>query len=277
MRDGLPCGECRSCRFLAAGSHPDFFDLQPEEPGKPIKIDAVRKFVGWSVLTPQEGTRRLALIAPADAMNAAAANSLLKTLEEPAPSIGILLVTSRMASLPATVRSRCQRFTLEPPPRAEALSWLETRGVQESAAGHDWRLLLELARGAPLRALALAKGDALGARKARLAELENLLLGRVDAVDIAAAWVAGDLAGSLAVVTSWLRDMARLRVAGSGVSLENADLAATLQRLSETLDLTKVLRVQEAAETGARDWQRGNLNLQMQTEDLLLALLETRR
>ncbi|HEX5756525.1 MAG TPA: AAA family ATPase, partial [Arenimonas sp.] len=138
--DGLACGRCRGCQLYAHGTHPDFRreTLQVnEKTGKQrseIVIDQVRGLGAWFALTPQLGGAQVALIDPADSMNTATSNALLKTLEEPAPNRFLLLVSSRPGRLPATIRSRCQRLLFRLPPRAEALAWLHSRGHEAARA-----------------------------------------------------------------------------------------------------------------------------------------------
>jgi DNA polymerase-3 subunit delta' len=274
--DRLPCGECRSCRFLSAGAHPDFFHLAPEEKGRPIKIDAVREFVSWSTFTAQEGTRRVALIAPADAMNTAAANSLLKTLEEPPASLVILLVTSRSGVLPPTVRSRCQESRLHTPPAEQALGWLSTQlpSQETTDTETDWRKLLELSAGAPIAAKSMASDGYLETRNTLFREFAEFIDGNSTAGSISEKWSRGVVEQVLASVNSWLRDMIRLRMGCPSELLENADLSDNLLALGVSIDLRRLLESEIMAEYGLQRWQLGNLNAQMQLEDLLLYLVE---
>ncbi|MFP4294962.1 MAG: DNA polymerase III subunit delta' [Halothiobacillaceae bacterium] len=124
--DGAPCDECADCRPFLAGAHPDFRTVAPEGEGRQIRVDEIRALCAAMVLTTRGGAR-VALIRQAEAMNAAAANALLKTLEEPAPDTVILMLSERPASLPATVRSRVQRINLVAPSADQALPWLEAR------------------------------------------------------------------------------------------------------------------------------------------------------
>jgi DNA polymerase-3 subunit delta' len=78
------CGQCRSCKLLAGGAHPDYFNLEPEEESKVIKVDQVRGLIAKLDLTTSISERKVAFIHPAESMNGAAANALLKSLEEPA-------------------------------------------------------------------------------------------------------------------------------------------------------------------------------------------------
>ncbi|MBS0358645.1 MAG: hypothetical protein JSS53_05200, partial [Proteobacteria bacterium] len=94
-----------------AGTHPDFFLIQPEEEAKLIKIDQIRALIGSLSQTSHSGKFKIVIIEPAEAMNIASSNALLKTLEEPTDNTLILLVTHQVSLLPATVRSRCQKIT----------------------------------------------------------------------------------------------------------------------------------------------------------------------
>lgn len=148
---GLPCGVCQSCVQLTAGSHPDYIELMPEEASREIRVAQSREFSRRLGLTAHYG-RRIGLIEPAETLNASAANGLLKTLEEPPANTHILLVSERPSAVPATIRSRCQRIRVPLPDPAAADAWARERGPGTAEA-------LSLARGAPLRAEALAAAD----------------------------------------------------------------------------------------------------------------------
>ena len=156
---GNACGQCRGCHLLQAGSHPDYQRIQPVEPGKPITVDAVRDMTSRGTLTAQAGGYKVILFQPADALNIAAANSLLKTLEEPVAWTLMLLVSAQPGRLPATIRSRCQQIKLSLPAKPEGERWLA-----EQVEDVDPKLLLALTGGAPLRALELAQQQVLQLR-----------------------------------------------------------------------------------------------------------------
>jgi len=179
----VPCGHCEGCRWVAAWSHPDLRRVEPEaiargpevagddeeapapaaKAGKPsteIRIEQIRGLDGFLNLRSHRGRRRIALVHPAEAMNANAANALLKSLEEPPAGAFFLLVSHRPARLPATIRSRCVAMPIGVPEGDTALAWLASQGVQEAG---KW---LDYASGAPLAALELSQGSA--ARVARL-------------------------------------------------------------------------------------------------------------
>ncbi|MEM7465953.1 MAG: DNA polymerase III subunit delta' [Pseudomonadota bacterium] len=143
------CGECRGCLQFVAGSHPDFMRVAPEEEGKAIGIDQIRSLSGFYALKPHYGGRKVTIISPAENMNRAASNALLKTLEEPPAGSTILLVTDRYDAISMTVRSRCQRVPFERIEYESAKAWLE----DEVPSGTDIDEMLVYSGGAPLQAL----------------------------------------------------------------------------------------------------------------------------
>ena len=211
-RASRPCGECRGCRLLAAGTHPDLEHIVPEEPGKPIRVDQIRDYCERSTLTGQLGGYKVAIFQPADAMNPAAANSLLKTLEEPVPLTVLVLVTALPQRLPATLRSRCQRIDFPLPDPATAVPWLASR-----VDGPDSPALLRIAGGAPLKAVGLADPEVLAQRSRCLDELLGVAQGRLDPVVVAQRWLAVDAHRLLDWLVGWVAELIRGRVGGSSL------------------------------------------------------------
>lgn len=170
-----PCGQCASCHLTTAHTHPDLKVLLPEtvqqaigwnasegdgdtgdgdskarkKPSREIKVEAVRQAIDWAHTSSGRGRGKVLVFHPADAMNAVAANALLKTLEEPAQGMRLLLCTDDPERLLPTIRSRCQRVRLATPGEAESLHWLAGQGVKDPA------VLLRACGGEPLSALAL--------------------------------------------------------------------------------------------------------------------------
>jgi len=134
---GDACGTCSACRQVKASTHPDISRLMPEETGRQIKVEQVRTFSRRLYLTPQYNSGRLGWIDPADQLSPSAANSLLKTLEEPPRSCHLLLLTSHVSALMATVRSRCQLWRVPPPTPSVAREWLEGQGVDTAGLDAD--------------------------------------------------------------------------------------------------------------------------------------------
>lgn len=215
--NGRACGRCASCQLLAAGNHPDLRVVVPdalasrrpaqspesveangaaEEPGggraKPsreIKIDQVRELADLLVLSAHRGGARVVALGPAEALNLPAANSLLKSLEEPPPGCLFLLVSDQIDRCLPTVVSRCSLVRVALPARGTALEWLLARGLEPAEAAAR----LTDAGGAPLLA---ARADAAdlepGLRQTLMALLRR---GRA----LAPADVANDLPRTIAI------------------------------------------------------------------------------
>jgi DNA polymerase-3 subunit delta' len=166
------CGQCRSCTLLAGGAHPDYFQLQPEEDSEVIKVDQVRGLIAGLDLTSSISPRKVAFIHPAEAMNAASANALLKSLEEPPGDAVLILVSHNASRLPVTIRSRCQGISVKQPESSVVLDWLARRSGK-SAAQVETALLA--AGGSPLRAEAYLDSPSLDAWLAVGAALGRLL------------------------------------------------------------------------------------------------------
>lgn len=223
-----PCGACPACRQYGAGTHPDAIRLEPPEAGKAIPVDAVRALSGRLALTG--AGRKVALIDPADAMNANAANSLLKTLEEPPGDCVLLLVSLRPGRLPATVRSRCQRITFGLPEPEIALAWLGEQGVTDAAT---W---LARAAGAPLAARDLAQQEADTGAAVVDALLDTLERGLVTPESLAAG--SGlPLATSAPALARAVEDLIRLGMAGDGRPLRREDRRARMSALAGRVDV----------------------------------------
>jgi DNA polymerase-3 subunit delta' len=193
-RDGRACGGCRTCKLLAAGTHPDRIritlepNLKTGVMRKEIVVDQIRALSARLAMASQLGGWQVAVIDPAEAMNAAAQNALLKTLEEPTGSSLIVLVSDHPWRLRATVRSRCQRIDLAVPPHADALEWLASRGAKSAQA------VLAAAGGNPGQAWLLAEQGGMQRRQDVAHDMLALVAGRAHAREIGRAW-AGDEPG----------------------------------------------------------------------------------
>lgn len=221
----VPCLQCRSCRLALQGAHPDLSEVSPEEEGKQIGISQIRALTERLSLHSQYG-RRIGLISPADSLTVAAANALLKTLEEPPANVLLLLTAARPTLLPATIRSRCQQILLPTPDAEQARQWLRQQGVPEAEQ------VLGIALGAPLRALQLHSSDVLEQWRKLLSTLGQLRAGRIGVVAAATQWrPAGRevIPMLLAICT----DLARLAVAAEA----RYDDSDHLRKLANGLDL----------------------------------------
>lgn len=165
-----PCGGCAACRMVQAHSHPDLRVVVPDalaaslgwgeveadtaskaKPSKEIRVEAVRGAVGFAQTTSARGRAKAVVLFPAERMNAVAANTLLKTLEEPPGSARFVLASAAPDALLATIRSRCQAVALVAPAAPLAVDWLAGQGVADAP------VLLAAAGGQPQAALAWAR------------------------------------------------------------------------------------------------------------------------
>ena len=268
--NGSPCGKCRGCDLFLAGTHSDLKTIEPEEPGKAIRIDVIREFTSKESLTTLAGGYKIVIIQPADAMNTAAANSLLKTLDEPVDWTFMILISAQPGRLPATIRSRCRQLQMQLPAPAVAEQWLSGETDQMDSA-----LLLSLASGAPLRARALAKPELLDLRIKLLGEFAAIIEGKTDPGAIAAAWSKLDSALVLGWYSGWLTDCLRLKTDSGYKQLINPDQRKRLQGIGKSLDFKRLFSYIDAAHQAllARGSQ---LNHQMLLESLLLPLAHRR-
>ena len=160
-----PCGACRSCRKIDSAIHPDVQVISLEDGARNISIDAVRALQESVALRPFEGSAKVYILEEAERLSEAAANSLLKTLEEPPPSVVMVLTTRNSATLLPTIVSRCQQLELRPAPvevLKEAL--IAQHGVDPERA----RLVAALAEGRLGWAIQAASDDGLLERRAEL-------------------------------------------------------------------------------------------------------------
>lgn len=252
-RDGVACGQCKSCNLLVAGTHPDLMwltTLTDEKTGKTakaIRVDQIRELVSFAEKSAQMGGWRVVVLSPAHLLNVQAANALLKTLEEPGRDTVLMLLTSQPLSLAPTLRSRCQQRPLPIPTEAEALAWLTPQVGDEGKA----RLLLALSRGAPLAALALREAEWFSQREALLRDLMQLAQQRQTALATAQRWHALGAEPLLMALLSLLDDLV-VAASGAVTVVKHRDLAPIIERMSVHFQPTSLLRFRQ----GLADRQR---------------------
>lgn len=229
------CGDCPSCRRLKAGTHPDFLVIAPttEALHPQIKIEYIREFRRLTAYPPLGGGWRVALIKPAEALTAqndAAANALLKTLEEPPERNLIILAATVEGDLLPTVVSRCQKLPFAPLPSALVAGELERR---RNLAPPQAALLAALSGGSLGRALALDPEALLDQRRQVLADLEQMGQGSVTAVLDWAQRLAksrADLDHFLALAQLWYRDLLLSHFKAPSRLLAHQDLREALEQ-----------------------------------------------
>lgn len=213
------CGHCHACQMLRSGYHPDLLRVSPAEKSRQIRIDAIREVNDFVSQTSQQGGYRVIVLQPAEAMNVAAANALLKSLEEPGERTLFILLADIPSRMLATIRSRCQQWSLGVPEAQACLPWLgEALGEGEEAA--FW---LRVAGGLPLLARELASPESRGLRQ-ELRELFDALVRGGEPVAEAARLERQMVERILWYGIAWLEDLIRLGLSGDTEQVRNTDL-----------------------------------------------------
>ena len=267
--DRPPCGQCRPCTLIARDAHPDVTLIEPEAAGRALKIDQVRELQQVLALRPFEARYRVAILRDFHRANPAAANALLKTLEEPAPDV-VLLVTARSADqLLPTIVSRCQPLHLRPVALQTVREALIQRWGAEPEAAQTFARLSGGRIGWAIRAL--QQPEALALREDSLAALEAILTGSrrerfalVDSMRL-------EKAGLLAVLDIWQgfwRDVL-LIASESQAPVTNIDRLDQIEQLARSTG--RVGAEQSLAATRRTiDYLEKNANARLAMEVLLL-------
>lgn len=286
----VACGACAACHWLEGGNHPDFRkvtldngddesaeadDASEKKPSKAksakktapatqIKIEQIRALEDFVFIGSHRQGRRVVIIEPADALNANAANALLKVLEEPPPHVHFLLVTSRWRNLLPTLRSRCRRVELPMPDPAVASAWL----AQQSLARPEQAL--RLAGGAPLKALEM---DERGSREG-IEKIIASLASMGDPIAVAAQWdsllksqEALSREDVVDTLQKWVADLLRL---GQGIAprfVVGGEPATALAALAQRCDPRRLQRFHRDL-MRIRASARHPLNAQLFLEDV---------
>ena len=264
--EAFACGECHSCRMLASGYHPDLLRVAPADKRRQIRIDPIREVNAFVAQTAQQGGARVIVLQPAEAMNVAAGNALLKSLEEPGEHTLFILLADIPSRMLATIRSRCQHWALGIPDRAQSLAWLnETLGE-----GQDGDFWLRVAGGLPLLAVELAGGEARGLRQ-DLQELFDSLVRGGEPIAEAARLDRQAVERILWYGIAWLEDLIRLGLSGDIDQLRNPDLLPLYRQAVKNARLRDWFRLLDYA----REQQRlliagGNPNPQLVLEAWLV-------
>ncbi|MCD5992538.1 DNA polymerase III subunit delta' [Pseudomonas sp. CDFA 602] len=268
--DGLDaCGQCKSCLLLVAGSHPDNYVLEPEEPDKPIKVDQVRDLVSFVVQTSQMGGRKVVLIEPVEAMNINAANALLKSLEEPSGNTVLLLVSHQPSRLLPTVKSRCVQQACPLPSEQMSLAWLDS--ALPDCTEQERQELLTLAAGSPLAAVTL---NAQGVREQRAQVVEGvkkLLKQQQSPTQLAESWKDIPLLLLFDWFCNWSHLILRYQLTEDEDGLGLADMRKVVQYLAQKSSRAKVLEIQDwSLAQRQKVMSKANLNRVLLLEALLV-------
>ena len=229
--DGSACGVCENCRLVLARSHPDFYVVEAEETKgtRNIKIGQIREMQSEAALRPINSARRVIIIDGAELMNNAAANCLLKTIEEPPSQTIFILLTASRSNLLMTIRSRCMTVNFDKIAAEEIRDVLISRGVENSEAEN----LSVIADGSLGRALKLKESGGAQLREQALETLEKISRKELSSEDIfkfgaeIADWSRENFADFLNHIQKILRDVCFKEF----MALRNPDLALRLNQV----------------------------------------------
>ena len=266
---GEPCGVCENCRLVAAKTHPDFYIVEAEESktARNIKIGQIRDLQSEAALRPINSKRRVMIIDGAELMNNAAANCLLKTIEEPPSQTIFILLTASRSNLLMTIRSRCVTVNFDKISAGKIKNALILRGVEESEAEN----LSIISNGSLGRALKLKESGGAELRAAALEILEKISRSELTSEEIfkqgaeISDWSREKFADFLNYMQKILRDICFSEF----MELKNPDLAARLKKIK--IPERKILLMIEA---GAQYHKRlkSNANLRLLAEAYLFQL-----
>lgn len=266
---GEGCGDCAPCRKVDHNNHPDIHFLDAD--GAAIKIDQVRALQQQLSLRPLEGRYKICLIDGADQFNPAAANALLKTLEEPQPNTVIILLSSHPEKLLTTIKSRCQRLPFQRLPKQRMTDILANRlNLPETEAA----VLAALSEGSFKIALGQNKDLYLEKRRDLLRALLALSSGSTIPLFKLADELAADkeqLVEILEIFQAFFRDLLLLKHGRPETELVNLDMKETLYRQLGKETTPTLLQKLKALEDGRYYLQR-NVNRQLAMEIMLMRM-----
>jgi DNA polymerase-3 subunit delta' len=271
-RELTPCGACDACRMMQAGTYADYalitleIDEKTKKLSKNIKIEQIRKLIHEVSLTHQYARLKIAAIYPAEHLSRGGANAFLKTLEEPAPGVLLMLVTHNRGRIPITLRSRCQTWRLGLPQRAEARDWLQQQGL---TAG-DADTYLDYAGGDPVLALDLQQSDYASLVADFKQRLGNFLRGSLAASSLCQHLKSFD--------TALLRRLIDMTLNAYCYRSSGVDAAGNPLEDGDRERAQRLLELRQRAQNQLQV-EENNLDLQLQLEDVLISLKQilTRR
>jgi DNA polymerase-3 subunit delta' len=268
---GEPCGACRSCTQIGRMQHPDLTVVQAEQEGGTLKVDQVRELQRSLALHPYEARYRVALLLRFEEAHPSAMNALLKTLEEPAPQVILLLTAESAERLLPTIVSRCEVLRLRPLSLAKASQGLQVKwGLPEQEA----KLLAHISSGRPGFALRLhQEPDHLAQRQTWLTDQIRLLsAGRVERFAYIDPLFKDKeaLRNILLVWLSYWRDVL-LKTCGASAPITNLDHQDEIEDLAARVGWQAALRSAAAIERSLQRLER-NVNSRLVAEVLMLDL-----
>jgi DNA polymerase-3 subunit delta' len=207
--------------------------VEPDEGKTAIGIEQARRLIDALGLAPKLAGPKVAILLPAESLTREAANSLLKTLEEPPGDVVFLLVCHSSTKLPPTVRSRCQVIDFPTPSRHQARQWLTDQVSQQPA---DVDLALDIAGGVPFRALDMLKQEHLLLRSKVFESFVGVVSGQADPFEVAQLWRLSGTNEVLRWLASFAADCIKVQCVKTSPRIVNRDLLAELTNLVRDIE-----------------------------------------
>jgi DNA polymerase-3 subunit delta' len=275
--NGGICGRCRACTLIDQGIHPDFHELKPEDGSATIKVDQIRELQHQLALSPFESRWRIAFVPDFERATESAANAMLKTLEEPADQVVVILTAKDTASLLPTIVSRCEVLPLRAVMSESILDAVTARGIPPNEA----KLITGIAQGRPGWALRYAEDPETMQKRAQLLEQmsELLVSSRGMRFDFAEGFLPrrDDLETQrknvLEALQTWMsvwRD-AMLRSFNPKANITNTDQTEMIEKINQALRTDQVCECVKALRRAQRAIER-YANIRLTLEVLMLDL-----
>ncbi|MDA3898273.1 MAG: DNA polymerase III subunit delta' [Desulfobacteraceae bacterium] len=262
-----PCGQCRSCKKIISGNHPDIILLQPS--GAMIKVDQIRALCSKLVLKPYEASKRFVIITDAQKLNLEAGNTLLKTLEEPPEHTVFILTALQAADILPTIVSRCQQIRFNPIPFHSLQTYIEKN---HGLGASDASVIASMSQGSFTRAESMMKPTWINKRNWIIDELEalptrsiNLCLAFSEVLSKNKGW----LLPAFEIMKNWFRDIVIYNYAPERII--NKDLSAQINIAAKKTTINVLILKIKAIDKAEREIN-ANSNIRLTLDSLMLTL-----
>lgn len=229
--------DCSVCQSIAREYHSEIYAVKPDNEGGSISVQAIREALDHVRLSSLENNQRVLIVDQAESLTPEAANSLLKTLEEPPERVHIFLITEYLSALPTTMRSRCQMIKFFPLSETLMTEWMVAQQIPREKIA----LAQKLALGRPGLVQELLRDDF--REYYRRSELSDVLL-------------SGTVSKAMLAISQWFKELKKsdepnIAVRESEAQIENFQLAlrdialhSFLSSTNETIEEQKIVALQ---------------------------------
>lgn len=229
------CGQCQSCCWVSANTHPDLMTVEAEDGKKQIGIEQIRQLQSAQALSSVKAGARVIWIPKAELLNIAANNALLKILEEPNDNVYYILNATSLATIPITIQSRCHQYYFAAVSDNQIKQYLISHGFEPQYS--------TLLHGAPLQASTYLSDDAMTCRTELKTSLNLLIEGQKSPCLVAAKWAKQDLNQVLQFLCLWFLDVLKIKQIGNNTNLTNGDSKALLIKHADFMQENEIVTI----------------------------------